>query len=86
MPKFNPLVSFVAAVVVAVFVKGCIHPGWPAVLETLCALGFAGFIVWLNPSRKLEVNRTDFDKAVLDIEVLKKDLTNLAIKIGFQRR
>ncbi len=62
-----------------------LSPRWESAVSFLAALSFSGFLVWLNPARKLEVNRKEFEKLEADTKDLREQLTQLRIKIGFQR-
>lgn len=84
MPKVPLPYALVTLLMVAAATHMAFCPGWVAVCYVLIASFFSGFIFWLNPTRKLEVQRQEFDELREQCKLLKEQLTATRLKIGFR--
>lgn len=84
-PVSSPNVSLVlTGLAFGTFVQCSVHPGWTSVIGFLGVLGALGYITFLNPMRKLEVQRGEFEKLEERVALLQEQLTATRVKIGFQ--
>lgn len=84
LPKVPLPYALVTTLIVASATHMAFCPGWVAVSYVLVASVFGGFIFWLNPTRKLEVQRQEFDDLKEQCQLLKEQLTATRMKIGFR--
>ena len=81
----NNLSIALIALVASTLVLMAIYQGWQSVLGFVSALVFSGFVLWLNPSREVEIKRTDFEQLKLQCDALKAEVVGLKVQLGFQR-
>jgi hypothetical protein len=61
------------------------YPGPETTVVFVTSMLLVGFILWLNPSRKLEVTREEFEKLQAQTAEQNDSLKGLKLKLGFQR-
>lgn len=83
MNSRNLLQPLMAGLALGSFTLLSVRGDWPAVVGFALVLGFVGFVLWLNPEKKHEVKREDFDKLVERLNEVEQRHKNLSAKIGF---
>lgn len=79
------LYNWLGLLLACTFCNVVVNPRFESSIAFEFSVAFAGFVFWLNPSRKLEVTKKEFEKLEDDLKSLREQLTNLKVKIGFQR-
>lgn len=77
--------TLLTGLVVGAFAKSCTMPSWSSALEFVAVLILVGYVVWLNPTRRLEVTREEFNKLHERCALVQEQLTATRFKIGMTK-
>lgn len=73
---------FLALLISSILARILFHPGWQTVVVFLAVLGFSGFIIWLDPDRKSQISRSEFQELQQMVAQAREDLRATRLKIG----
>jgi len=68
--------------VAAMYVLMAVQHTWQSTVDFLCTLGFVAFVLWVDPERKSQVSREEFQELQSMVAQAKDDIKATRLKIG----